>query len=57
MAKDLILLKTRAGSNGLQNMQFRINRLQGHLQYKFGPGTTVVFDVPVKKLAETEVQT
>lgn len=44
---------TRAGSNGLQNMQFRIKRLQGHLQFKFGPGTTVVFDVPVKKLAET----
>lgn len=49
------LLKTRAGSNGLQNMQFRANRMQGQLLFKNEIGTIVSFWVPVKNLSEAGI--
>jgi signal transduction histidine kinase/ligand-binding sensor domain-containing protein len=47
------LLKIRQNSNGLQNMRFRIERLNGRIQFKQDQGTKVTFEVPIKKLAET----
>ena len=50
-------LKTRAGSNGLQNMRFRADRLKGQLRLKSENGTTVSFWVPVKKLSDAGFDT
>jgi len=48
-------LQTRSGSNGLQNMQFRVKRLHGEMQFKFDYGTSVSFEVPIMKLLNKEI--
>lgn len=47
--------KIRKNSNGLQNMRFRIERLNGRIQFKQDNGTKVIFEVPIKKLADTQI--
>jgi signal transduction histidine kinase len=47
--------KVRAGSNGLQNMQLRIKRLHGELQFKHERGTAILFEIPIEKLSETDI--
>jgi signal transduction histidine kinase len=50
-------LHIRKNSNGMQNMRFRIERLKGRIQYKQDHGTTVIFEVPIKELADTQIKT
>jgi ligand-binding sensor domain-containing protein/signal transduction histidine kinase len=49
-------LKIKKISNGLQNMQFRIERLHGRIQFKHHYGTRVIFEMPVKNLGDTEIK-
>jgi len=47
--------KIKKISNGLQNMRLRIERLHGLIQFKHMNGTSVIFEIPLKNLADTEI--
>ncbi len=48
--------KIKKISNGMQNMRLRIERLHGRIQFKHINGTSVIFEIPLKNLAETEIK-
>ncbi|MGL6270018.1 MAG: ATP-binding protein, partial [Chitinophagaceae bacterium] len=49
-------LKIKKISNGMQNMRLRIERLHGRIQFRHKQGTSVVFEIPLKNLAEAEIK-
>jgi signal transduction histidine kinase len=55
--KGFDMLNIRKNSNGLLNMRSRIEKLQGRIQFKQDTGTLIIFEVPLKKLSDTEIET